>query len=346
MIKYFVAPLLLILFFHFSAVSQQGQYDSLMKKVEDFGFNLLYRNHDTAYIKSYAEHLNIKVLAINKYNFFQAIDRDNEASVRYRPDRQINLGIGIAYKWFAIDVAFNVGLKENAVPGSEFFDFQGTVFSSKQFISASLQYYYGYQLADFSGFPGDPGQNIPREDIRTSLLTLQYLFAYNYDKFSLKAPFILNEVQKKNAGSLLFGASFKMFTMNADSSLAPTQSAALSEFPIIDVHNIRLGIKVGYMYTFTFLDGYFITISAIPELGYNKGDFSTGYRTAFSNHFSLGYTTMNAFGYNGKRFYSGVQIISDGFAIRLDDDYRIQVGNGKMKFFVGYRFLGKRKKTD
>ena len=325
----------------FSSISQGIKYDSILTKFEDFGKHLLYRNHDTAYIKSYAEILNVKLLGINKINFFQATGSQSDATVRYRPDRQINLGIGVAYKWFAIDLAFNVGIQEKSdIENSNFFDFQGTIFNSKQMISASLQYYYGYQLSDYSGFPIENGsnKNIAREDVRTTLISLQYLFAYNYDKFSIKAPFILNEVQRKSAGSLLLGGSFKSFVMDADSTLAPSQSVGLVEFPVTDVNNLRVGMNLGYMYSFVFLDGFFITLSFIPEIGVNIGDYQANYRTQFDRHISFGYKTMSALGYNSERFYTGLQVIGESFNINLDDQYKMWVGNGKAKFFIGYRF--------
>ncbi len=325
----------------FSSVGQGLHYDSLMSKMEGFGQHLLYRNHDSTYIKSYAERLTLKLLGINKINFFQASNSENETSVRYRPDRQVNLGIGVAYKWFAIDLAFNVGLREESdIEKSNFFDFQGTIFNSKQFISASLQYYYGYQLASYSGFPvvEESDEGIPREDVRTTLISLQYLFAYNYDKFSLKAPFIQNEIQRKSAGSLLLGGTFKSFVVDADSSLAPSQTLAPVDFPVTDVNNLRLGLNLGYMYSFVFLDGFFITVSFIPEIGLNFGDFHAQYRKQFDRHVSFGYKTMSALGYNGERFYTGVQLIGESFNINMDDQYSMWVGNGKVKLFIGYRF--------
>jgi hypothetical protein len=56
-----------------------------------------------------------------------------------------------------------------------------------------------------------PDEDIPadeiRDDIRSISTVLQYLFAFDYDKFSLKAPFIQNEIQRKSAGSLLIGST-------------------------------------------------------------------------------------------------------------------------------------------
>ncbi len=319
--------------------AQVIQPDSLMTKITDFKNHLLYKDHDSTYIKSYAENLNIKLLAINKINNFHMDDRNADVGVRYRPDRRINLGLGISYKWFSLDLAFNVGIKEKSnLQESKFFDFQGTVFSSKQYISSTIQYYYGYQLAGYNGFFVQDKNDIARDDIRTTLFVLQYLFAINYDKFSLKAPFIFNEIQKKSAGSFLLGASFKTYNMAADSSLVPSTNISNNPLPILDVNCFRFGINAGYMHTFVFQKHYFVTVSLIPELGYTMGDYKTDYRKLFNNHLSMGISTMNAVGYNGDRFYTGFQFISESFSLPIGGPYSMNVGNGKIKAFVGYRF--------
>lgn len=329
-----------------NGICQDTKYDSLLLKVESLGKQVLYKNHDTSYIQSHAEELNVKLLAINKINFFRGRDKINGTSFRYRPDRQTNIGLGVAYKWFALDLAFNVGIREKSdVENSTFFDFQANVFSSKQFLSVSLQYYYGYQLFEYSGFETNSNfNNLAREDVRTLFFGLQYLFATNYSKFSLKAPFVLNEIQRKSAGSFLIGGSFKVYTMDADSILSPPQNTLGFDYPVTDMSNLRFALSFGYMYTFVVKEHFFLTLGFIPEIAFNMGDYQTTYRQTFNNHISFGFRTMNAIGYNGLRFFGGFQLIGDLFAVRIDEQYRMDIGLGKAKLFFGYRFNVKKKK--
>ncbi|MCD4730862.1 MAG: hypothetical protein K8R74_09700, partial [Bacteroidales bacterium] len=44
------------------------QVDSLMKKIENFGDYLLYRNQDTNYISNYGNEVAVKLVSVNKYN--------------------------------------------------------------------------------------------------------------------------------------------------------------------------------------------------------------------------------------------------------------------------------------
>jgi len=316
-----------------------------MVKAENLGHNLLFRNHDSTYITSYAEDLTLKLLSITKINFFKITDKDNESSVRFRPDRRVNLGLGIAYKWFALDLAFNFGIGENSdFKNSQAFDFQGTIFSSKQFISGSLQYYYGYQYDAINGVPKeDIPENNTRDDIRTISTVLQYLFAYSYDKFSLKAPFIQNEIQRKSAGSWLIGARFQLYSVDADSSMVPASAQGYfdEKVHLINLTGTNLTVNFGYMYTLVFMKQFYVTAGFIPGIGLNLGDFKSDHKEPFSTQLTTGYSIMSSVGYNSPRWFAGLQLIADNYRYKIADGLRLNQGQGKIKLNVGYRFAKK-----
>ncbi len=343
-IKFSKIVLFLIVFLSgLQEIKAQNIYpDSLLLKIEQFGKYLMYKNHDTTYIANYSEDFTVKLIAVNKFNFFRIIDRDKNSSIRYRPDRQLNIGLGLAYKWFAFDLALNVGIKEvSNFNNSKFLDFRANVFSSKHIITATLKYYYGYQLKNFSGvaLPELPVTST-REDIRTVYLGFQYLFAFNYDNFSLKAPFILNELQRKSAGSFVIGGGFNLFVMGADSTVVPVevQDSFNEMLHLQDLNSISLSANFGYIYTFVLKQHFFLTISLFPGIGINMGDYQTVFRERFMTHMFLGLRSMNSIGYNARRFFGGVQLVGDAYNIRIDKKLATQVGHGNFKFFVGYRF--------
>lgn len=313
-----------------------------MIKVEEFGNYILYKNHDTTFIKNYSDEFILRIVAVNKFNYFKIRDKNINTSIRYRPDRRVNLGFGISYKWFALDVVFNVGITEDSnFENSKFFDFQANIFSSKQFISGYIKYYYGYQISDFTGIAAPDIQFSPnRADVRTINFGLQYLFAFNYDQFSLKAPFVQNEVQLKSAGSFLFGAGFNLYVIDADSSIIP--SAVEDDFDeklhYRDLSSISASANFGYMYTYIWKKHYYITMSLIPGFGINMGDYQTEFRDPYDTHFYLGFSTMNSIGYNARKFFAGIHLVGDIYNIRIDKNLITQVAHGKFKLFVGYRF--------
>lgn len=313
-----------------------------MQKAENLSHILLYKNHDSTYITSYAHQFTAKFLAISKINFFKITDKGNGSNARFRPDRRVNLGLGIAYKWFALDLAFNFGIGENSgFKNSEAFDFQGSIFSSKQYISGSIQYYYGYQYDAFNGVPKD---DIPvektRDDIRTVSTVIQYLFAYSYDKFSLKAPFIQNEVQRKSAGSFLIGGRFQLFSVDADSSMIPVSAQGYFDenAHLVNLTGTSLVVNFGYMYTFVYKEHLYATLGFIPGLGMNLGDFKSDYKEPFQTQLTTGFSIMSSIGYNSAKFFGGIQFTADNYWYRMLDDLKLNQGQGKIKLNIGYRF--------
>jgi hypothetical protein len=329
------------LLFH-SGFSQTLNPDSLMHKVEEFGNYLLYKNHDSTYITSYANQLTTKILAITKINFFKISDNINNSNIRYRPDRKVNLGLGVSYKWFALDLAFNFGIGENSeFQNSKALDFQGSIFSSKQYITASYQYYYGFQYANSNGIPKeDLPEGDTRDDIRTISTVIQYMFAFNYDKFSLKAPFIQNELQRKSAGSFLTGARFQLFNVDGDSSMVPSSAQGYfdEKIHLTNLTGSSITVSVGYMYSFVFRENFYITLGFMPGIGLNLGDYKTDFKKPLETQIATGWSTMNAIGYNTPRFFCGIQVVADNYQFRMERKLKLSQGHGKIKFHVGYRF--------
>ncbi|NJN26851.1 MAG: DUF4421 domain-containing protein [Cyclobacteriaceae bacterium] len=344
---------LLGLVFLLTSLSEQAeaqilQPDSLMQKVEELGSAILDKEQDTSYIKNFSQDLTLKLIGVNKINYFTVKDREQNSSIRYRPDRRLNLGIGVAYKWFALDLAFNVGIAENTgFLNSNLLDFQGTIFNNKQYISAVYQYYYGYQHSDMSGVSSRvfPASKV-RDDIRSVFVGLDYTFAFNYDKFSLKAPFIQNEMQKKSAGSVLAGFSFYMFNMVSDSSVISNEIASNfnKNLHLTDVNSTSMAVNIGYMYTLVWKEHFFVTLSLIPSLGLNMGDYKTDFRQPYPTHLFLGLSTINSIGYNADKLFGGIQFATDSYDTRIEKKQKVVSGHGKIKLYFGYRF--KYKKTN
>ncbi len=316
--------------------------DTLMQVINTLTDHFLYRNNDTNYIENYGNQVALKVVGLTKINYFRVRDLTNKTSVKYRPERDLNLGLGVAYKFFSFDITLGLGLNKNSnLENQRSFDFQGRIFSSKQYISATMQYYQGYNLSDVFGvtvIPNDSSVN--REDIRTTNFMLQYMYAFNYTKFSLKAPFVFNERQKKSAGSVIAGVTFSIYSLTADSSIVPIElSPYLNPITHLNSLNVfNIGARAGYMYTFVFAKHFFATGSLIPGLVLNYGDYAleSGYELPTGFNFSL--NTMNSVGYNGTRFFTGISYISDIFSVKIAKKQGFTVGSGKINGFVGYRF--------
>lgn len=316
--------------------------DSLVQMVDNLTERLLYRNNDTNYIHNYSDEISAKIVAVNKINYFRIKDRNNKNTIKFRPVRDINVGIGLAYKFFAVDLTLSLGLSKNSeLENTRSIDIQGRMFSSKQLASVTFQYYQGYQISHVTkNYLDENDPNARREDIRTTNFQLQYLYAFNYTKFSMKAPFVFNERQKKSAGSMVFGASFTLYNMGADSSIIPIKAQPYFNegTQLTHINIINLGLKFGYMYTYVYKSHYFVTVNLSPGVVLNYGDYSLENRNNLPTALNLSLSSMNSIGYNGDKFFAGFSMIIDNFYTVINSNSRFEMGSGKISAFVGYRF--------
>lgn len=237
-------------------------------------------------------------------------------------------------------------LEKDKFDNSKFFDFSGTVFSSKHFLGITYQYYLAYKLT--GGLVNDveiPEASIFREDIRNVHFDLNYFYAFNYGKFSLKAPFALNQIQRKNAGSVVAGASFTMNILDGDSTLIPQEFYNDFDEKLLfnDLNTTTLGVNIGYMYSFVWKEQLFLTLGFIPGPNFVSGD----YRTTSRQFLGLGvfpkYQILSSLGFAKRRYFIAIQFISNSDYIRFGKKLRVELGKGRTTFVVGYRFRGKKK---
>lgn len=347
--KFLKVSLCCLLFtFAFSPVNAQIT-DSLENMVNRVGNYLLFRQNDTNYISNYGNEVALKINFMNKYNYFSIYDLENNSNIRYRPARSLYTGLGFAYKWIALDLNFSTNVGQNDEYRESSFDFQGRVYSSKHFLATTLQYYRTYRLKGMNGVSSSlvPDSVLIREDIRTVNMELQYLYSFNYTRFSLKAPFVFNERQIKSAGSPIFGATFSMFDVKSDSSLVPVEISQdfLTEANLDGITVLSLGASFGYMYTLVVKKHFFLTASLIPGLHFNAGDYSNPDIQGITPNFNIRVISMNSIGYNGRRIFTGITYNYNGMLSRLKKGLVAEIGHGKLSLFVGWRFLpGKRKK--
>jgi hypothetical protein len=169
------------------------------------------------------------------------------------------------------------------------------------------------------------------------------MYAVNYTKFSIKAPFVQNEGQRKSAGSPIIGASFNMFVMSADSSIVPNEVSDFFEpdLHLVDLNILSASVSIGYMYSFVLKKRFFLTLSLIPGININGGDYYTDNRNFNSPSINLKLNSLNAIGYNSSRFFTGFQFLADAYFTRLEKKISAEIGHGKLSFFIGYRFGGK-----
>ncbi len=325
--------------------SQTFNTDSLIQRTRETIDNILYKTQDTNYIRDYSDELALYLLSQLKLNNFGVWDRNNNNSITYTPENRGFIGLGMSYKWLGLELAFNVDPLNRQDEDPIFFDFQASAFTRKDFIEATLQYYYQYRINDYSSDIPVANQEYNRNDIRTINLGLQFYHVFSYDKFSLRAPFLMTQLQKKSAGSVIGGANFYMFIMDADSTIIPPElnMEFHPQLQLQDLNAIGLSTNWGYIHTFSWWKKFFLTLSAMPGISLNAGDYFTNTRTLIDPHLAFSFKTMNAVGYNSRRFFTGFRFIGDLNFMRVEPKLHTLISRGRLKFYIGWRFKNRKK---
>jgi hypothetical protein len=104
---------------------------------------------DTNYYESHKKMLAIKFLGVSKVASFSVFDKENKAKLLYNPNEALNIGFGFNYKWFGLDLAFNIpGFNDdNEKYGTtNKTDIQAHIYTKRIIVDANLQHYKGFYI--------------------------------------------------------------------------------------------------------------------------------------------------------------------------------------------------------
>ena len=302
---------------------------------------------DTAYVQSTDSLLSVKVYMASSSNTFQLKDNYSRQTLKFSPNSGANLGIGFDYKWLGFSLSFGLKNKEIDKKGkTEKFDIGITTFGQKNIFDAKLQLYNGFYIenpwiydtnwADTLNFP-------QRADVTTNSISLGWVYVFNNRKFSYKAAFTQNEIQKKSAGSLLIGAFANLNIIAADSAILPSMARQYfspeSNFKI--TRNLSFTLGAGYVYSLIIHKKFFVTLAAVQGLGVqsvlliNDNSKYDYYKNTLATHTNIRF----GLGYNTYRNYWGLMAFADISPFKTKSNKtEISFASNFIKFYYGHRF--------
>ncbi len=307
-------------------------------------------HRDSTRIIDLSDKLSLWIYGINKEYLFSIANKTSKKHIDFRPNSAVKMGLGFNYKWLGLGVAFNMPWAQNdddIYGHTTRIDLQINVFTRSFGMDISAQYYKGYYIANPNDFMN---WTMPQYPLLPDLATLSteisgYYFTNN-KKFSYRAAFVRNEIQKKSAGSFIIGGYLRSDVSESPSGFIPDNLP----FELKDTFNIKsfasvnMGITMGYTYTFVFLKKFFINLSAVPGIGLKASSmFDNNDVLANNNGVSIRWLGRLALGYEHEKFFLGITSISTSNTI-VYDNIIAHSSNIKFRFFVGKRFNVKKTK--
>ncbi len=274
---------------------------------------------DTNYIDTYNNDLILRIYTSNKINFFKLKDTEQDISLKYKPNDFYNLGIGVNYKWFGINIAtpFPLSTKDESKYGkTTTFGIQSYVYRRKFTIDLLAKKTDGYFISESDELlPSfdDTGIEYSRRDVQTQNFGLNVNYIFNNERFSHSAAFKQTERQKISAGSLLGGFGLYSFLTSADSSIVPREIDERYFSKNRDFKGslaFSVNVNAGYAYSLVFAKNWLLTGSFISSIGLEHLRFRYFEQ---SNHQKLrpNFSTQVrlALSYQCKEYMAGVSVV-------------------------------------
>ncbi|MBD0401277.1 DUF4421 domain-containing protein [Flammeovirga sp. EKP202] len=307
-------------------------------------------DHDTTYYKSYNTDLHLRLYSVYKFNSLVVTGNNNNSQrIVYSPNGNLNLGFGFTYRGLGVNIGLNfpfINDDNDKYGETNKLDMRTYVYGRKVAIDVGVQFYNGFYVTDSQNL-GTPNSKEPTElrgDMTVNTYGMSTLFVQNYEKFSFRAAFAQTEVQKKTAGSLLYGPYLNFVQIKADSSLIP--------YDIRDKYQLKNnivkglygsgGVMGGYAFSLIMNKRFFFTGALAVGYGLNYGN--TTYETpnerinedVWNTGFKL--NSRAALGYNNRRYFIGVSAVIESYNIAIEDDSSELYWMGQFRVNIVKRF--------
>lgn len=294
------------------------------------------------YIEDMTSYIHIAPFIYSSRNHFEIQD---QRILTFEPNESANIGIRVMHKWLGL--AFSYGpknLQADKKGSTDYINFQLNSYGKKFGFDIYYTDYSGYYLENYRKFPKLDsifGDVFPqRPDISTLSLGGNFHYIFNNNKFSYRSSFIQNEIQKKSAGSFLLTGSFSYFNIRGDSTII---HPAIRQY-----YESRSQFKDGDFYSISVLPGYAHTLVAWHRF-YLTFSISAGVTAQYQSYNTAGRENIEklvflpramsrlGFGYNGKRFYSGLTSMVESYNLPLGQRTKLTYFIGSASLFMGVR---------
>lgn len=293
------------------------------------------------YIERFPDYFFVWPLIKQRTNQFEIQQATNSANkLAYRPNNSVGMGFGLYVFEVGAELTFAVPLaaeRESLYGKTTATDLQLNLLGKNWGLDLFYQNYRGFYVSD-------PNQKIPaglplpqRPDTRTQNLGINGIYAFN-KKFSLRSAYNFSERQRKSAGSLMLTGTLNFFDVDMDSAAYGSKyHATLGANNAFDRLNMNTAsISPGYSHTFVYKN-FFVNGSLSVGPAVHWVDYSVDLRVSTVAVLNSFVDLRIGIGYNGKRFFSGINMVGQARSAKFSGIQFIHASN-TVKIVIGYRF--------
>ena len=308
---------------------------------------------DTSYVQNNQNDLIIRAFASQKYSAQTIIDREEHTSLAYQPSNGYVVGLGFNYKFLGVNIGTIFPFAQpdiNRYGKTKYLDLQSHLYLRSFTVDFYTGYYRGQYLANSEQVlnPLPTGTAYyTRGDIATYSGGFGVYTNLNPTKYSVRAPFLQNEWQKRSAGQPMLGFELYWVASSADSSFIPTQMINPNFFDRVNFNKWRfysLNITGGYAYTLVIHRRFFVMAGINGSVGLGEYELSPVVG-AKMNRIYPNFTLNQKFGlgYQFDKLFVGCSLANfQYFTPTPVKQTAIRWRTGNLRFNVAYRIHLKR----
>lgn len=332
-----ITPLFFV-FFCF-CINASGQIRGLYNSEHKF---------NSKYIESFSDSLILKLAVVQKFTRLEIEDNFSKNRIEFSPNRDISIGAGFQYKWLGLTFTYKmpgVNNDDDKFGETTQLDLQASLYLRKFVVDFDLHRYKGFYIDNPRKLYPDRANSDPypqRDDLTTTFIGGDVLYIFNHKKFSYRAAFIQNELQKKSAGSFILGAYFSRLRISADGNIINPELENLfsKDIQFETASYSNYGVSVGYAHTFVIKKKFFISIS--PNIGgaiqYSKIDNVDPELNATKTEFAPKIFSRFSAGYHWNKYFIVATSQVDNFLLNKTANVEMDYSVGNIRFFIGRKF--------
>ncbi len=302
------------------------------------------RAQDSLNILDYSDKLLLRVYTVTKLNTLSIQNREADKLLILEPNGNTNLGFGFNYKKFGLGIAFGLPRSEDRdrVYGkTQRFDVQGSMYGKKFGADGFFQAYKGYYNSNPKDFVDWTNDAFPQlNTMRVLSVGLAAFYVFNSDRYSYRAAFVRDEMQKESAGSFLLGIFGNFDESRTDSGFVPEEfpEDLRREIDVKEFQNLAMGISVGYAYNLIIKRRFIFGMALLPGFGYQRVTVKELNDNVKKEDQPAGQLlTRIGLGYEHPSFYLGLTGSVNLRSINLDP-YDFNLATTQFRFVLGKRF--------
>lgn len=306
-------------------------------------------SNDTAYYSAYRGKLVVTVPLTTRFTNFQLGDASSSNLLRFEPNSHYDVGISINSRFasFLVNTGITLFNNDEKTKGkTNYNDYQFNFYSKRSTTDLTLQTYKGFFIQNAGSYYNFGNSATKpyeiRPDVSATSFSYNYYYIFNHNRFSYRSSFAFTEIQKKSAGSVLFGGYASVFAASGDSSLVSQtfkpyfDSASYIQTGAV----VNFGLNIGYVYTVVIKKKFLATLSLVQGLGTDKTVTvrEDGSRHGDDFRFASKQNLRFALRYDTGKFFAGTMATIDSYSFDNKDRSTFNYAYGKVRVFLGYRF--------